>query len=188
MSEDRSDARVGTLPGAAANMSGRGEIALRAACTEDADALYEWANDPAARADSFDREPIPWPTHVAWLAKVLGDQDCRLWIAEESGIPVGQVRIDRTPDGVGVVSIGLAANVRGRGVGRRVLRLGLDAAIRELGIRRARAVMLETELPSRRLFEGSGFAIVHGSSAPRTTSAIVMEADLDPIQGWAELA
>lgn len=152
---------------------------LRAARAEDAAILLEWANDPAARAASFAREPITWSTHVAWLASVLGDENRRLWIAEEAGVPVGQVRVDRTPDGVGVVSIGLAPQARGRGVGTEVLRLGLAAAARELTVRRARAVVLTANLPSRRLFEGAGFVAVPGAGGPGGASAMVMEAQLD---------
>jgi len=156
----------------------RGEIDLRPAHSDDAGRLFAWANDPATRAASFDREPIPWQAHVSWLAAVLGDQDRRLWIAEEAGVPVGQLRFDRTPDGIGVVSIGLAPGVRRRGLGRTVLRMGLAAAVRELGIRRARAVVLPTNLPSRRLFEGAGFVTVAGAGLPGHPSALVLEVDV----------
>lgn len=155
-----------------------GEIELRPARSDDAARLFAWANDPVTRAASFDREPIAWQIHVAWLAAVVRDHDRRLWIAEEAGIPVGQVRVDRMPDGVGVVSIGLAPEVRGLGVGGTVLRMGLTAAVRELGIGRARAIVLATNLPSRRLFEGAGFVGIEGAEVPGRPAACVLEADL----------
>jgi RimJ/RimL family protein N-acetyltransferase len=155
-----------------------GKIALRAARPDDAERLFAWANDPATRAASFDRESITWQVHVAWLAAVVDDQERRLWIAEEGGVPVGQVRIDRTPDGIGLVSIGLAPGNRGRGVGRTVLRMGLAAALRELGISRARAIVLAANLPSRRLFEGAGFVTIVGADGPGHPAALVLEADV----------
>jgi RimJ/RimL family protein N-acetyltransferase len=166
----------------------RGGIVLRPARPDDAPRLLEWANDPATRAASFDRAEISWPEHVAWLAAVLADPDRRLWIADEEGVALGQVRIDRAPEGFGVVSIGLAPGARGRGIGRAVLLMGLAAAARELGIRRARAVVMEANLPSRRLFEGAGFVAVDAAAAGVTSGtdpsghpgALVLEADLGP--------
>jgi RimJ/RimL family protein N-acetyltransferase len=163
-----------------------GAIFLRPACSDDAALLLEWANDPATRAASFDRVPIAWDEHVAWLGAVLADPERRLWIAEEEGVAVGQVRVDRARDGVGVVSIGLAPGARGRGLGRTVLGLGVAAAIRELGIRRARAVVMAANLPSRRLFQGAGFVVVDAAAAGVTLgaglsghpAALVLEADL----------
>jgi RimJ/RimL family protein N-acetyltransferase len=145
-------------------------IDLRPARLDDARRLLDWANDSATRAASFDRVVIPWPEHLAWLEAVLADPDRRLWIAEEAGVPVGQLRVDRTPDGLGVVSIGLAPGARGRGLGRTVLRMGLAAAVQELGIRRARAVVMATNPPSRLLFEGAGFA-------PAAASGLAPDAD-----------
>ena len=161
-----------------------GELGLRPARADDAAWLFDWANDPATRAASFDRAPIPWPDHVAWLAAVLAAPDRRLWIAEEAGVPVGQVRVDRGPDGLGVVSIGLAPGARGRGLGRVALQMGIAAATRELGIRRARAVVMATNVASRRLFEGAGFTVVVGagvSSEPGRSGAIVLESDADAV-------
>lgn len=162
-------------------MSASAAIALRAARPDDARRLLEWANDPATRAASLDREPIAWPAHVAWLAAVLADPARRLWIAEEAGVPVGQVRVDRAADGVGVVSIGLATGARGRRLGREVLGLGLAAAAAELGIRRARAIVRAANLPSRRLFEGAGFAPVAGAGTPGEADALTLEVDLAAI-------
>jgi RimJ/RimL family protein N-acetyltransferase len=155
-----------------------GAITLRPARPDDAPRLFAWANDPVTRAASFGRAPIAWEEHVTWLAAVLGDPDRRLWIAEEAGEPVGQLRVDRTPDGVGTVSIGLAPGVRGRGLGRTVLRAGIAAAVRELGIGRARAVVMAANEPSRRLFEGAGFVPVAGAGEPGRPEGLVLEADV----------
>lgn len=160
-------------------MSAGARLAIRPARPADAGRLLEWANDPATRAASFDREPIAPEAHEAWLAGVLGDPGRRLWIAEEAGVPVGQVRVDRAADGVGVVSIGLAPGVRGRGLGRAILRLGLAAAAAELGIGRARAVVRRSNVPSRRLFEGAGFGEVSRPAGEAGhPDALVLEASL----------
>lgn len=154
-------------------------VALRPAQAADADLLLAWANDPATRAASFDRDLIARPDHLRWLAAVLGDATRRLWIAEEVGAPIGQLRVDRLPDGCGVISIGLAPDARGRGLGGTVLGMGVAAATRELGIRRARAVVMAANLPSRRLFEGAGFRVVAAPGAPPGhPDALVLEMNL----------
>ena len=163
-------------------MAERARVTLRAATPDDAARLLEWANDPATRAASFDRDPISWDDHVEWLAGVLADPDRRLWIAEEAGMPVGQVRIDREPDGAGVVSIGLADGARGRGLGAAVLRMGLAAAGRALGISRARAVVRASNAASRGLFEGAGFHAVAGGPVGDLPEALVLETEIAVVE------
>ncbi len=157
-------------------------VVLRPARRDDAERLLGWANDRATREASFNRAPITWPAHVAWLTAVLGDPDRRLWIAEEAGVPIGQVRVDRLPDGVGLVSIALASDARGRGLGREALRIAVAGAADQLGIRRARAVVLASNLPSRRLFEGAGFRPVGDAEASAEAAtepaALTLEADV----------
>jgi RimJ/RimL family protein N-acetyltransferase len=117
---------------------------------------------------------------------VLADPDRRLWIAEQEGVALGQVRVDRVADAFGMVSIGLAPGARGRGIGRAVLPMGLAAAARELGIRRMRAVVAPGNLASRRLFEGAGFVpaaaagVTPGADPWGLPGALVLEADLGP--------
>jgi RimJ/RimL family protein N-acetyltransferase len=163
-----------------------GGIVLRPAGPDDAHRLLDWANDPETRAASFDREPIAWREHIAWLASVLGDPARRLWIAEESGEPVGQVRVDRVDrvtGAVGLVSIGLAPGARGRGLGRNVLRLGIAAAADQLGIRHARAVVLASNAPSLRLFEGAGFVPVGDAAVKGQSPVLTLEADVASVVG-----
>jgi len=163
-------------------MAERARVTLRAATPDDAARLLEWANDPATRAASFDRDPISWDDHVEWLAGVLADPDRRLWIAEEAGMPVGQVRIDREPDGAGVVSIGLADGARGRGLGSAVLRSGLGAAAGTLGIIRARAVVRASNLASRRLFERAGFRAVAREPLADSPETLVLETEIAAVE------
>jgi RimJ/RimL family protein N-acetyltransferase len=108
---------------------------------------------------------------------VLEDPGRRLWIAEDGGLAIGQLRVDRAPDGVGVVSIGLAPDATGRGRGPTILQMGLAAAARELGITRARAIVLPANLRSRRLFERAGFVRVADSDTSEAT-ALVLEIHL----------
>ncbi len=155
-----------------------GRLTLRPAGEGDARRLLDWANDASTRAASFDREPITWEEHVEWLDAVLADPGRRLWIGQVAGRAVGQVRVDRAPDGTGLVSIGLAPEARGRGLGRALLAAGLDAAARELGIHRARAIVRADNLPSRRLFEAAGFTRTADITRPGSLPAHEYELEL----------
>ncbi|MBP1704303.1 MAG: hypothetical protein H6Q36_42 [Chloroflexi bacterium] len=150
-------------------------VTLRAASSADASLLLEWANDPPTRAASLTTAPIGRPEHVAWLARLLSDPRRRLWIGVAAGQDIGQVRIEVADDGAGVVSIALAPGVRGRGLARPLLLAGLEAAARELGADRARAVVRGSNEVARRLFEGSGFAVTGSLTAPDGEECVVYE-------------
>ena len=42
-------------------------VKLRTVKKEDVDILYEWANDPITRKNSFSEERIEYITHVNWF-------------------------------------------------------------------------------------------------------------------------
>src|SRR5207253_11507460 len=65
------------------------QVNLRPVRPADCRLLWEWANEPAVRAVSFNPEPIPWDQHQQWFAAKLNDRACIFWIAEDNpGTPV----------------------------------------------------------------------------------------------------
>ena len=99
-----------------------GSLSLRPATLQDAALLLQWRNDPETRAASHTTDEISPDTHLAWLAKSLSDPTRHLFIAEENGVPVGTLRTDES-DGVLELSWTVAANGRGRGIGKRMVAL-----------------------------------------------------------------
>jgi UDP-2,4-diacetamido-2,4,6-trideoxy-beta-L-altropyranose hydrolase len=120
---------------------------------DDAQFLFDTRNDPEARANSVDQRPLVYESHVAWLSSKLEDPDTLIYIAEENRESVGYVRF-HLQDTVAVVSIGLAAEFRGRGLGRTILEQGIAQLT---GIIEVHAVVKKTNATSIRLFESSGF-------------------------------
>ncbi len=54
------------------------EFTIRRAGVGDALLLWQWANDPLTRRNSFSRAAISWDDHQAWCAKKFAAPDCRL--------------------------------------------------------------------------------------------------------------
>lgn len=132
-------------------------VVLRLAAAADEKVLLRWANDPETRRASLRSETIDPATHAAWFASRLADPDGRLWIGLVDDQPIGQLRIERTTEGDGEVSIAVAPEARGRGLSRPLLLAGLVAAREELGVRRFVALVRQENDRSLALFRGAGF-------------------------------
>jgi UDP-2,4-diacetamido-2,4,6-trideoxy-beta-L-altropyranose hydrolase len=131
-------------------------VRLRPATLGDASLLLDWRNDPVAVRFSVTRRTVEPGEHLVWLAARLADPGTRLWIAEEDGVPAGQVRVD-LEGGTGTVSIAVAPDRRGRGVGSAILRAMLIEMERDVEARRLRAVAHDENRTSIRAFERIGF-------------------------------
>jgi L-amino acid N-acyltransferase YncA len=153
-------------------------VVLRPVTSDDAARLFAWANDPVARSVSFRDAPIAWETHVAWLTAALADPRRRLYVAESGGDAIGTARLDRDADdaGVAVVSLNVAPEARGRGVGRVLLR-ALAAEARTIGFTRLRAFVKATNDASARAFVATGYVhvadvTIDGAAALRFERAV----------------
>ena len=135
------------------------DVQIRPANKDDAYCLWEWANDPLTRRNSFNPEPIPWATHEAWYAARLSSPDTRLWILEFGRLPVGQIRYDRTDASTAQISFSVAPDFRRRNLGTKLLCLSADLAGRELGVRRVEGVTFEENLGSINAFVKAGFEV-----------------------------
>jgi UDP-2,4-diacetamido-2,4,6-trideoxy-beta-L-altropyranose hydrolase len=136
-------------------------LVLRPATPADAARLLEWRNDPAVVGFSLTGRPVTATDHAEWLAARLGRSPSRLWIAEEGVDPVGQVRVD-LEDGTGTVSIGVAREHRGRGLGSRMLRAVVVAMEPDVEVRNLRALVHPENVASMLAFEHVGFSDTGG--------------------------
>ena len=70
-------------------------LKIRNSNFRDNDLLFNWANHPSVRANSFTSEPIDKKKHMEWFEQRLNNQEKHaIYIGEVDGIPVGQVRFD----------------------------------------------------------------------------------------------
>ena len=101
-------------------------IALRRANETDAETLFQWANDPVTRANSFSTAPVQWPEHVAWLARRIQDAGTRLWLAVVGDDPVGSIRFQTQNNwSTAILSYQIAPTHRGLGLSRPIVTEGV---------------------------------------------------------------
>jgi UDP-2,4-diacetamido-2,4,6-trideoxy-beta-L-altropyranose hydrolase len=136
---------------------GEGSLRVRAATAADSRLIWEWANDPVVRAQSFSPEPIPWNAHELWYDLKLGSASCLILVAEdENGIPLGQVRFDIDGDEA-ELDYHLGPGARGKGWGASLVEAGVRALAEKKGILRINARVKLDNVPSLRTLAQAGF-------------------------------
>ena len=135
-------------------------LRLRAASQEDVLLLWQWANDPVTRRNSFAPEPISWAVHEAWYAEKIASPNTRFWILECRHVPVGQIRYDRTDADTAQINFSVAPAYRGRSFDTQLLRLSADLAGRELGVRIVEAISPAQNFASNHAFLSAGFEVI----------------------------
>jgi UDP-2,4-diacetamido-2,4,6-trideoxy-beta-L-altropyranose hydrolase len=133
---------------------------LRAASQEDMLLLWQWANDPVTRRNSFVRECISWTAHEAWCAERMASPDTSWWILEFRHVPVGQIRYDRSDTDTAQIYFSIAPAYRGRNLSTQILRLTADVAGQELGVRIVEGTALVENRASSHAFVGAGFDVI----------------------------
>lgn len=145
-------------------------IKLRRSNIDDSRLLWEWANEPEARALSFSTDIIPWEQHLQWLNAKLAAQDCVLFIAvDKHDNPIGQIRYELQAKAA-VISISVADSYRGKGFGTRMIHLADQELFDSSSVNVIHAYVKENNEPSIRVFtragyENLGLQIVQGHSA-----------------------
>ncbi|MBQ9871119.1 MAG: GNAT family N-acetyltransferase [Eubacterium sp.] len=132
-------------------------VFLRRVQMEDMDLIYEWANDPVTRANSFQKETIPYEVHQQWFQGVMRDPEVILYILMDEQIPVGQIRI-RVEGDTGEISYSIAPEHRGKGYGRKLLSLAEESIRRDAAsVKKLIARVKPENAVSGYLFETEGF-------------------------------
>lgn len=148
-----------TAPGGASRLD-HPPLQARPARQDDARMLLEWRNDPVTRRNSRDRSLVDADGHGAWLARSLADDDRRLLVVEEGGVPVATCRWDRISTTDWEVSITVAPDARGRGVAGRALAAAEHALVVPAPVRMV-AVIHRDNTASQRVFERAGYLPQH---------------------------
>ncbi len=130
---------------------------LRPVNLDDAGILLAWHNDSVVRAASRSTEEVTMSEHEAWLQRVLESPQSWLFIGvDENARPVGHTRVVED-GGYAEVSIVVAPDHRGCGLGGQLLSLTHDAYAAGGGDCELRAFVKADNESSHRLFLSAGY-------------------------------
>ncbi len=142
--------------GDAVNASPAVTVTLRPAGPGDCRRIWLWRNDEGTRRASFDSAPIPLESHERWYRESLRNRTRRIYIVVAGGQPCGVARLDLSGREA-TVSIALAPEWRGRGVGPLALERLAVLAFGPLGLGRLVASVKADNGPSLAAFAKAGF-------------------------------
>jgi RimJ/RimL family protein N-acetyltransferase len=100
------------------------KIEIRDATINDAKILFEWANDPNTRQNSFIPETIEWNQHISWLKKKLIDPLSKIYIFYYHHTQIATVRFDTNKNTI--IGITVAPGHRGLGLGAEILKIATN--------------------------------------------------------------
>ena len=136
------------------------DLRLRRAAFADARNLFELANTPAIRENSFNPNPIRWEDHVQWLQQKLNDKNTIFFIISVKDEFGGQIRfdIDSTgKEGSAVINIGLHPSIRGLGLSAFLMDQAIDELQKICQIRIVKAYIREHNTASIKSFTKAKF-------------------------------
>lgn len=101
-------------------------IKFRLATERDSKKLFELRNDETVREASVNKEMIAWENHATWLSMVLKNELIFLYIVYNDQSPfIGQVRFDKKDKNLVEISVSVAKQFRGQGLGLEIIKKGV---------------------------------------------------------------
>lgn len=133
------------------------EFQLRKATKEDMDLLFQWANDPVTRQQSFSTKTISYEEHVQWWEKMEQSPNQVQYIFCVNNEPVGQVRVT-IKEKVGEIGYSIKKEMRGLGLGKKMLKILVETFHEEHpDIDSLIGLVKKENTSSKRCFESLGF-------------------------------
>jgi len=131
-------------------------VTLRPVNKGDTDVLFGWQQEPSIRKHFRNPHAPTKLEHEEWVADKLNDRQALFMMIAERGSPVGVIRLDPTGDCSFEVSIIVAHEYQGRGIGK--LALALARELRPAA--NLYANIKTNNAPSVALFKGAGYIAV----------------------------
>lgn len=134
------------------------EITLRPAVPADMLLYFDWANDPEARQNAINPEPISLETHKCWFFKKIADKNALLYCFEYHETPLGRLRFDVIDDHY-VISYSIDKQFRGQGFGELIVKKALEEIAPHFDKEKyvIQAEVKTDNIASQKVFEHLGF-------------------------------
>jgi UDP-2,4-diacetamido-2,4,6-trideoxy-beta-L-altropyranose hydrolase len=130
---------------------------IRTATQVDCLGLWELANDPTVRKNSFSPRPIPLEDHRQWYRHKLQSTDTFMYVLDVSGVVAGQIRYDKVEENCAEVHFSVHSGFRGRSLGRKMIEGTWQKGCKGLGVSRIRGVAKAFNKASVYSFMKAGF-------------------------------
>lgn len=135
------------------------KIKFRKASSDDIQTVYNWANDPEVRKQSYSKNEIVWQKHVEWFNEKISNTLCEYLIVDIDNDPVGQLRFDHSvEEGVYVISYLIDGNWRGNSLGSYVLIKGVKELAELRATQKIIGYVQRTNISSIKAFQRAGFS------------------------------
>jgi ribosomal protein S18 acetylase RimI-like enzyme len=132
------------------------DLKLRPAILSDAQTYFMWVNDSEVRSNAINTTPVSIQNHLKWFEERVMDVQNNLFVLVAGNLPVGQIRFEQHGEEA-VVDYSLDASVRGRGWGKQLIKMGVEALKprREMILK---AVVKERNIASAKALIETGFS------------------------------
>lgn len=129
-------------------------IKIKKVTIDDAQLLFEWANDSETRYNSFNSAPIEWNNHITWLNKQIISPNASVYLVHLNNRPIGVAKFNS--DKVTVIGITVAPDQRGKGLGSEIIKIACHKFWKNSN-QNIFAYIKKDNLVSKRVFEKAGF-------------------------------
>lgn len=131
------------------------QIKIRKLKKSDEKLIFDWANDPVTRKNSYQDEPITYETHKNWFQNKIKNKEAYYYICEINKTPAGLVRFDKNEKEV-VIGITIDEKFRGKKLALTFLRKACGVYLNE-NTGKIVAYIKRDNIASIKSFEKAGF-------------------------------
>lgn len=149
------------------------ELTNRVVILDDAEILYEWANDSVTRSNSFNTGFIEWEEHCKWFKNKLADNNCLMLMFCLENKPVGVVNF-QIRDKNAIIGITLSPGHRGKGLGAKIILSGCSR-FWETHCENIIAKIKKTNIASIKSFKKAGFSVYEDSLVRESEDSLVLK-------------
>jgi RimJ/RimL family protein N-acetyltransferase len=83
--------------------------------------IFELANDPLVRQNSFNQNKIEIEGHKKWFSAALKNENCFFYIIRNGADLIGSVRFDFEKENQFIIGIQIAKKYRGKGLASKII-------------------------------------------------------------------
>lgn len=139
------------------------DLRIRNIFLSDIHDIFTWRNHPEVRKNFFSSGPVQWDEHEKWFKKKCDDPDTKAYMVYSTENNIGTIRFENGDNGI-KVSVMLNHAYTGKGLGPKVIRLGLEKYISES--RPGKPIIAEIKednIASIKAFRRAGFRGSHAA-------------------------